>query len=223
MRLFLSVVIVTILLVLNVLLLLLDKLTGTDFVLFFTVSVVVGFVVWFQGKITELSFKGYVVKMQQENQKAEQLISELEVLARDSFKAHMNQFSIMHDSHEELALHHAKKFFEYCELYLKYQNVLHPAADPDLPLIIESEVRKYLVETAMYSDARYLYGTEERTSIPSPEDLVRKWGKNDNQFDNSPYYMFYKDELYPLYIKFQNHSDSALLPANTSVLVNEGK
>ncbi|SBS62720.1 hypothetical protein [Vibrio atlanticus] len=96
MRLFLSVVIVTILLVLNVLLLLLDKLTGTDFVLFFTVSVVVGFVVWFQGKITELSFKGYAVKMQQENQKAEQLISELEVLAKDSFKAHMNQFSINH-------------------------------------------------------------------------------------------------------------------------------
>lgn len=222
MRLFLSVVIVTILLVLNVLLLLLDKLTGTDFVLFFTVSVVVGVVVWFQGKITELSFKGYVVKMQQENQKAEQLISELEVLARDSFKAHMNQFNIMHDSHEELALRHAKKFFEYCELYLKYQNVLHPEADQDLPLIIESEVRKYLVGTAMYSDAQYLYGTE-RTSIPSPEDLVRKWGKNDNRFDSSPYYTFYKDELYPLYIKHQDHSGDVLLPTNTSVLVNEGK
>ncbi|RWX52807.1 hypothetical protein [Photobacterium chitinilyticum] len=222
MRFLLSIVIVTLLLVLNVLLLLLDKLTGTDFVLFFTVSVVVGFVVWFQGKITELSFKGYVVKMQQENQKAEQLISELEVLAKDSFKAHMNQFSIMLDSPEELALRHAKKFVEYCELYMKYQNVLHPEADQDLPLIIESEVRKYLVGTTMYSDARYLYGTE-RTLIPSPEDLVRKWGKNDNRFDSSLYYTFYKKELYPLYIKYLEDSGGTLLPTNTPELVNEGK
>ncbi|MGZ9897043.1 hypothetical protein [Shewanella gaetbuli] len=222
MRLLFSVVIVTILIVLNVTLLLLDKLTGTDFVLFFTVSVVVGFVVWFQGKITELSFKGYVVKMQQENKKAERLISELEVLARDTFKVHMSQYSSMHDSHEELALHDAKKFFECCELYLKYQNVLHLEADQDFPQIIEGEVRKYLVGTVLYTDAQNYFGIE-CTSIPSPEDLVRKYSKNNNRFDSSPYYTFYKDDLYPLYIKHRDHSTDVIQPTSTSALVNEGK
>ncbi|SBS62718.1 hypothetical protein [Vibrio atlanticus] len=129
----------------------------------------------------------------------------------------------MHDSPEELALRHAKKFVEYCELYIKYQNVLHLEADQDLPLIIESEVRKYLIGASIYSDVRYLYGTE-RILIPSPEDLVRKWGKNDNRFDSSPYYTFYKEELYPLYIKHQDHSGAALLPTNKPPeLVNDDK
>jgi hypothetical protein len=176
------------------------KLSGTDFVLFFTVSMAVGFAIWFHGKIKELSFGGYVLKMKEENDRAEELIKQLEVVAQDSFKVHMSRFSSMHDSSPDHALHEGKAFVSCYEMYMKYSKPLSDEAEHELSLMIEAEIRKYLSQTALSSNSRILYGADSEP-MPTPEDLVRKWGRDNNTLDTSPLYKFYKEKLYPLCVE----------------------
>lgn len=187
------------LIVLDIFLLWEGKLSGTDFVLFFTVSMAVGFVVWFHGKIEKLSFGGYVLKMKEENNRAEGLIKRLEEVTQDSLKANISRFSTMHESHQDHALYDAKIFVLCYEMYVKHSKHLSVESKHELSLMVEAEVRKFLSST-LAPNTRNLYaGLSE--PLPTPEDLVRKWGNNNNKFDTNPLYIFYKEKLYPLCVE----------------------
>jgi len=177
-----------------------DKLSGSDFVLFFTVSMVAGFIVWFHGKIKELSFGGYVLKMKEENDRAEELIKRLEDVAQDSFKANISRFSTMHESHKDHALYDAKIFVSCYEMYIKYSKHLSVESKHELSLMVEAEVRKFLSSTLAPNARSFYAGLSEQ--LPTPEDLVRTWGRDNDKFDTNPLYKFYKEKLYPLCVEY---------------------
>lgn len=178
----------------GLLLLVYDKLTGTEFVTFSTAIALFSVFFLYVDKIAEFSIAGNIIKLKEENQKAKEYIEQLKNISRISMRAQFNQFGTMHDSSEEAALIEARKFVEFYRAYNDSDFSGDKAIALKLPSVAESVTRKFLVGTALFIKAQHTYA--DLHPIPTPENVNKH---HNSKASGSEYFVFYRDELYPIF------------------------
>ncbi|KAA8727989.1 hypothetical protein [Ewingella americana] len=104
--------------VLAMILLVFDKFTGSDFVLFMTTLVVMTLVIWCLPKISEFSIAGNTVKLKETLSEAEKITKDLKVLRRFSMKQFLNNMNIKGGNNHEVM----RRFFNFISTYNELVN-----------------------------------------------------------------------------------------------------
>ncbi|MCG9759368.1 hypothetical protein L1D50_09645 [Pseudoalteromonas sp. Isolate6] len=171
--------------------------SGSEFIAFVTLGLVVTLLIKLVDQIESFSIGGNEVKLSKENEKAERNIARLKEIADALVDSLIIPLPTMADSPQDLAYDTGLNFVKIYEI----TSSLNTQADkPISHQKIERALRDYLTGTTLNIQSQAMYTTND--PLPDPSMVLNKFSstKQREGIKNSKAFELYKNKLYPIYI-----------------------
>ena len=172
--------------------------SGSEYIAFATLGLVVSLLVKLIDRIESFSIGGNEVKLSKENEKAEKNIAKLEEITDAVADSLVTPLPAMSDSSFDDAYEKGCSFVKIHDLVVSLKGTEEGVMPREK---VERAVRDYLYGTALYINAQAMYDTNDK--IPEPSVLLDKCKSPEkkNRLKESRSYRLYEDKIYPIYLR----------------------
>lgn len=172
--------------------------SGSEYIAFVTLGLVVSLLVKLIDRIESFSIGGNKVKLSMENEKAEKNIAKLKEITDALADSLVAPLPAMSESSFDNAYEKGCSFVKIHDLVVSLKGAKESVIPREK---VERAVRDYLYGTTLCINAQATYGTNDK--IPEPSVLLDKYKSPEkkNSLKENRSYKLYEDKIYPIYLR----------------------